>query len=418
MTRHRRTFLATVAAFGLAGCTETLTEQTASEGEGGEDSPESDSPSDDPAEAEGETAPEEELLFDFQDIHEWDLAGGNLSPDREEYVTGELSARLDGSSNSVLRIDRSGLDLDLTRHRLSVVAQLHTTESSNAIDLIATDTGGNDMRFRARFFKTDEDTTFMPLDLGIYEWDDGVDLAAIDTLRIQSRFGEGASGTLWVDSVYLVPVPETPKLMIQWDDGFESQYTEALPIQREYDIPSTTFVNTANLGNGRLSVEQLTELQDHGWDVSSHLMTHENLTELSEQEQDAQLRGAQDWLISNGFEQGAQFFSYTYGTYDQSSYDLVEEYHTYAMVGGDPGYGLPHNPAHVGRSSERSLESAQAYIDTLVQWGGIGALFWHELPGETPLDEFDTIMQYIHERREAGELDVITLSDLAELQGR
>ncbi|MFL9603616.1 polysaccharide deacetylase family protein, partial [Aeromonas dhakensis] len=78
---------------------------------------------------------------------------------------------------------------------------------------------------------------------------------------------------LWVDSIYLIPVPETPKLMIQWDDGFESQYTEAFPIQHEYDIQSTTFVNTANLGNGRLSAEQLTEMQDHGWDISSHLMT-------------------------------------------------------------------------------------------------------------------------------------------------
>lgn len=213
-----------------------------------------------------------------------------------------------------------------------------------------------------------------------------------------------------------MPVPETPKLLIQWDDGFASQYTEALPIQREYDVPATTFVNTSNLGDDRLTVEQLGELQDHGWEVASHLMTQENQREFSKREQEAQIRGAQEWLVENGFEEGSRFLANSYGEYDQSAYDLAEEYHTYAMIGGDPGYGLPRSPAHLGRASERSPTAARAYVGTLVEWGGIGALFWHEIPDKTPIVEFDAIMSYVHERREAGELDVIMLSELAELQ--
>lgn len=417
MTRHRRTFLATVAAIGIAGCAETASDQLGSDdddgdgnGDGATGTDREESPEDDGA---------DEPLFDFQDIHEWDLLEGNLSPDREAYVTGDLSARLDGSNDPVVRIERTGLDIDLTEHRFSIVGRLHSSDVSEAVDVIAADADGNGMRFRTRFYKTGSETEFMPLDLGIYEWDsEPPDLSAIDSLRIQTRFGDTASGTLWVDSIDLEPIPETPKLMIQWDDGFESQYTEALPIQREYDIPSTVFVNTANLGGERLGVSQLQELQDHGWEIGSHLMTHDHLREISEQEQEAQITGAKQWLIDNGFEEGAEFFAYPYGEYDQSSFDLVEDHHTYAMVGGNPGYGLPKSPAHVGRSSHRSFDAAREYVETLTQWGGIGALFWHDIPDETPLDEFDDIMSYIDGRRQDGDLDVTTLGDLADQQGR
>lgn len=417
MTHHRRTFLATVAALGITGCTDRLPDRSQSAGNQSDNGSSNDGSegNESNTDQQSETLPDKELLFDFQDINEWDLVEGNLTPDREQYVTGDLSTRFDVGRDPINRIERTNLELDLTEYRPSITAQLHSSVPSQAVDIIATDTGGNDMRFRTRFYKTAEDTTFMPLDLGIYQRDEEIDLSSIQTLRLQSRFNEGDQGTLWVDSIHLVPIPSRPKLMIQWDDGFASQYTEALPIQDSYNIPATTFINTTNLGEQRLTPEQLTELQNRGWDVSSHLMTHTNLQDLSEREQEAQIRGAKDWLVNNGFEEGAEFFTYPYGTYDQSGHDLVNKHHTYAMVGGDPGYGMPRNPAHVGRSSERTLEDAQAYIDTLVEWGGIGALFWHEIPGETPVEEFDAIMSYIAERRDANDIDVITLSDLAEL---
>ncbi|KYH25578.1 polysaccharide deacetylase [Halalkalicoccus paucihalophilus] len=413
MTQNRRRFLAAVAAIGVAGCTDSTNEQA---DVNGGDPTESDTDAASEYEVARETT--EEPLFDFRDIEEWDAVSGTLAPDESAFVTGDRSARLDGAHAPVLRIERSGLDLDLTKRRFSIVSRLHSTAPSEAFDIVATDADGNDMQFRTRFFKTAEDTEFMPLDLGIHEWDETVDLAAIDTRRIQIRFGEETSGTLWVDSIRLEPIPETPKLMVQWDDGFASQYTKALPIQHEYDIPSTTFINTANLGGDRLTVEQLDDLHDHGWEIGSHLMTHENLRELPQREQESQIRGAKEWLVDNGFEESAAFLAYPYGTYDQSSYDLAEEHHTYAMVGGNPGYGLPRSPAHLGRSSERTLPAARTYVDTLVRWGGTGGLFWHEIPAETPVAEFDAIMSYIGDRCDAGELDVITLSELADLQGR
>ncbi|WP_331233293.1 polysaccharide deacetylase family protein [Natronorarus salvus] len=428
---HRRTLLAAVA-LGLAGCADLG-------GDDGEEEPEpdderSDDESDDEEEdvdtEESETDQEDEVesggedapLIDFRDLEQWELMAGELMPDREHYVTGELSANLNVDSGTEwARLERQGLGLDMTGSMPNVVCTIEAPDSMDqAIDVLLEDTGGNRMRLRARIRDTAEDAPFRSYDLGINDWNEegSVDRTAIDSLRIQSQFNGGESGRVWVDSIDLQPLPETPLIMIQWDDGFESQYTEALPIQEDYDIPSNTFINTVNVGsNGRLTLDQLGELQDAGWEVSSHMMRHDSLLDLGPEEQEVQIRSAQEWLVGNGFETGADYFAYTYGEYDRSGYELVTEYHSLAMIGGEPSYGMPTNRGHVGRSGERTFEEARAYVDTLVEWGGIGALFWHRIPDETPHNEFESIMNYIDGRRDDGELEVITLSQLDELMG-
>lgn len=57
------------------------------------------------------------------------------------------------------------------------------------------------------------------------------------------------------------------------------------------------------------------------------------------------------------------------------------------------------------------------YADTLVRWGGIGGLFWHDIPDETPLAGVRGD-RAVRRRSTGGELDVITLPDLTALQGR
>lgn len=423
MSPTRRTILAAVATAGIAGCTEELPPGDPSEEETSTDT--ADPTDEDEPEPEPDSEPEREPqeydpLFDFHDLSLWEPGGGDLTEDRENYLTGEGAARIDVDSGETwARIERSGLDLDLSERRLNLVGRVHLSDSGGqSVDVLLEDREERQLRLRSRLHKTDEDSDFMPLDLGIREWepDEGPDLSSISRIRIQSRIDEDDRASLWLDSLDAVDLPETPILMIQWDDGFLSQYTEGLPIQREYDIPANTFINPANVGSAddRLTLEQVEELREAGWEISSHLYYHDNLTELEPDEQERQIREAKEWLVERGFERGAEYFAYPYGEHDQSSYELVGEYHSLAMIGGEPGYGLPRNRPALGRSSERTFEEASAYVDTLIRWGGVGGLFWHEIPGETPIEEFDRIMQYIAERRDAGELDVLTLSELDE----
>jgi hypothetical protein len=435
----RRAVLVAALAAGVGGCTvgsppEDGVESTGSPeetddsgdtGDGsGDDEPEEtvDEPeeTDDEPEAEPEPMGEDVLLFDFQGIEEWDLTAGEATLDEETFETGEFSVRIDvAEGENWARLERTGLDLDLSEHRPSLDTRVHAPAvDAQSVDVVVADREGNELTLRERIYKTETDTTLMPLDLGIEDWDPDapIDLSSVESLRIQSRFDDDVSGEFWIDSLYLTPLPETPVLTVHWDDGYVSQYTEGFPIQQEYGIPATTFVNPATVGRDdeRISVDQLHELQDAGWDVSSHLYYHDDLTELSPEEQEAGIRDAKEWLIENGFEEGAEYFAYPYGEHDQSSYDLVEEHHTFGLIGYAAGYGRPRNLPALGRSSERTIEEASAYVDLLIEWGGFGGLFWHRIPDETPVAEFDEIMAYIAERRDAGEIDVITLSELDE----
>lgn len=417
MKLDRRGVLATIATVGSIGCLERLPSQSRSKDANSGSS--TSTPGTDDGTS-GDTAGRYDPLFDFHDPNDWESNGG-LSVDREEYMTGQHAVRIDVAPNETwARIERSGLDLDLRNHRLNLVCQLHSSApQGQSIDIVVENRDGDHLQFRSRAHKTDADTTFMPMDLGVREWESNTipDLSSVRRIRIQSRFDETTSGSLWLDSLDVVELPETPKLMIQWDDGFVSQYTEGLPIQSNYDIPSTTFINPTNVDDGadRLTLDQLSELQAAGWGVSSHLLHHDHLTRLDPTEQETQIREAKEWLLTNRFEQGAKYFAYPFGEHDQSSYDLIGKHHSLAMIGGEPGYGIPRNLPAIGRSSERTFETATGYVDRLIESGGFGGLFWHGIPDETPIGEFDAIMSYIADRRNAGELDVITLSELDEM---
>lgn len=410
----RRVFLTTVGAAGLAGCSDFI---SGSESNDGTDGRTDNEPAEDDADAaNASTESETNVVDDFEELEHWRSGEVELLADTEFYLTGTQSARHEASeTGEAVQFERTDLSLDLTDRRLAMACCVHADDvSTQTLGITVEDGDENQLLFRAQVGKTGEDTDFSYRDFGVHSVlsDTAPNLGAIESIQLQPGF-EDTAGTIWFDDLSLVEMPDVPKLMIQWDDGFESQYTEGFPIQSRYDIPSTIFVITDRIGGeGYLTLEQLEEMYDHGWEIASHLMTHPRLSELSPEEQETEIRGAKDWLIDHGFEADAEYFAYPFGDYDQSSYELIKEYHTIAMVRGEPGHGVPTDPALVGRGVGQTLEDATEYIDRLTEWGGVGGLLWHGLPDETPIDEFDAIMAYIHEREEAGDLEVITLSDL------
>jgi len=100
------------------------------------------------------------------------------------------------------------------------------------------------------------------------------------------------------------------RVAMTFDDGYESVYEYAFPILEKYNIPATVFVspnymgklNTWDVNIGGLKFrhldwQQLKELSDAGWEVGSHTMNHRDLTRLSEQEVEKELRESRDLLI-------------------------------------------------------------------------------------------------------------------------
>jgi len=75
----------------------------------------------------------------------------------------------------------------------------------------------------------------------------------------------------------------TKPVLIQFDDGYRDNYTQALPILRKYGFVATVFVVSSFVdGDGYLTWVQLDELVRSGWEIGSHSVNHEHLAELDD----------------------------------------------------------------------------------------------------------------------------------------
>jgi peptidoglycan/xylan/chitin deacetylase (PgdA/CDA1 family) len=75
--------------------------------------------------------------------------------------------------------------------------------------------------------------------------------------------------------------PESPAVVITFDDGCETDLLCAAPLLRQADFGATFYITVGFLGKtGYLSVSQLRELCDQGFEIGCHSWTHPYLTDL------------------------------------------------------------------------------------------------------------------------------------------
>ena len=75
-------------------------------------------------------------------------------------------------------------------------------------------------------------------------------------------------------------LPEKP-VILTFDDGYESNYTELLPILEARGMKATVFMVANSIGREKyLSWEQLKDMQHRGIEIGSHTANHLPLTEM------------------------------------------------------------------------------------------------------------------------------------------
>ncbi len=69
------------------------------------------------------------------------------------------------------------------------------------------------------------------------------------------------------------------RVSLTFDDGFESTYTNVLPILSAKGIKGTAFITTSYIGQpGSMTWDQVRELQNsYGWEIGNHTLTHAEL---------------------------------------------------------------------------------------------------------------------------------------------
>lgn len=110
------------------------------------------------------------------------------------------------------------------------------------------------------------------------------------------------------------PLPKKP-IVISFDDGYLSHYTNAKPVLRKLGWPGVLYLEIKSIGPGGLTEHQIRSLMNAGWEIDSHTLTHPDLTTLDDAALRRELVDSRR-EIRERFGAKADFFAYPAGRYD------------------------------------------------------------------------------------------------------
>jgi len=115
-------------------------------------------------------------------------------------------------------------------------------------------------------------------------------------------------------------------LTICFDDGYISTYNYSFPLMKEYNFKGVLYlISELNEFEGRelMSFSQAKEMQDYGWEIGSHTLTHQDLRSLNPEEAEAEIRDSKKVLEEKGFV--IKSFAYPFGKYSSNLEKIVKE---------------------------------------------------------------------------------------------
>ncbi len=118
------------------------------------------------------------------------------------------------------------------------------------------------------------------------------------------------------------PAPAAP-IVLSFDDGYASQYTDAMPILEEQGWPGVLNLKVDSLEQGELTESQVTEMIDAGWEVDAHTITHPDLTTLDDATLEKEVAGSRRKLQKT-LGAPVDFFCYPAGAFDERVVAAVE----------------------------------------------------------------------------------------------
>ena len=164
-------------------------------------------------------------------------------------------------------------------------------------------------------------------------------------------------------------LPEKP-IVITFDDGYTSNYEYAYPLLKKYGMKATIFVITSRMGTQETTYphftwEQAREMENSGViRIESHTNTHPDMSVLSPQEQEEEIRRSK-YLLDSNLHRNARMLAFPYGRYTEGAIEIAKNAGFEASVlVGDKGSNKKENGAyHLKRFTVSGLQTGQELVD-------------------------------------------------------
>lgn len=130
-------------------------------------------------------------------------------------------------------------------------------------------------------------------------------------------------------------------IVCTFDDGYEGLLHHAFPVLEQYNFTASVYVCTAYCGQKNdwnfkdsqhrrhLSIAELKILQQHGWEIGSHGVSHQSLLRLSDEEVRNQLSTSKKFLEQHfGY---VNSYAYPYGDANTYIEHITQDYYEYSF---------------------------------------------------------------------------------------
>jgi peptidoglycan/xylan/chitin deacetylase (PgdA/CDA1 family) len=129
-------------------------------------------------------------------------------------------------------------------------------------------------------------------------------------------------------------------VMINFDDGYKSQFLYAKPVLDQYGFKASFFIPCAKMQTEPkwLTWQQITTLKDDGMDIESHTMTHAHLPDLLAfpDRLTYEIGFAKQCLANHGFNTTIFGYPLNLGSENPTIVNLVAKYYNLARSGAAP----------------------------------------------------------------------------------
>src|SRR5215469_17521463 len=93
-----------------------------------------------------------------------------------------------------------------------------------------------------------------------------------------------------------------PKVIIAFDDDYQSSYDYGYQYLKNYGMQGTEFVISSTVnGLGRTTTAELQEMYNYGWDMCNHTTTHPDLRTLTQAQIVSEYQTCATYLVANGW---------------------------------------------------------------------------------------------------------------------
>ncbi|USZ71867.1 polysaccharide deacetylase family protein [Natronosalvus halobius] len=356
-----------------------------------------------------------EPIDTFENLEHWRTTEGTIDAAPDEARTGSQAAVLESDTNQVVATTAFPDRLDLGGYDVSLAVKV---ESATRVAL-EVETGNRDNRLKSIRVIPGGYEGWLRIDFGYGQKYGELDLPNVTRLNIIGYGPEDGPTKLVVDDLRKTQGVDNGKAILAFYGGHSSQYERAAPMLEERGLSAAVAVDPERIGGrNQMTLEQLEELQDQGWDVCAYPESQGALPEMPIERQERVLEHTRAALEQHGFENGARHFVVPDDRMTQETHEaLREHYESGLLFGGGPTSGNPTSIHTLPQIWGPALhEGVRRHINNVDQWNQLSILRIPRIvEGESTsssmsVDDLEHLLDHIEQRG----VDVVTLSDVVD----